>query len=70
MANRRTYADVINPGTNPNPPTYQNQQSSYVLDDQHLQSSQMRSADDLRNENEKLRMMIQQMERNKPSLEE
>lgn len=61
MANRRTYADVINPGNNPNS-QYQNQQTSFVLDDQRQQSSSnVRSADEIRNENEKLKMMIAQM---------
>ena len=50
MANRRTYADVINPGINPNT-NYQNQQNSFILDDSQRpqSSSQVRSADDLRN---------------------
>lgn len=43
MANRRTYADVINPGNNPNS-NFQNQQSNFILDDHRQPSSNNRSA--------------------------
>ena len=69
MANRRTYADVINPGNNPNT-QYQNQSSTHILDEQRIQPMNNRSAEELRQENDKLRIMIKEMEERKPQLEE
>ena len=68
MANRRTYADVIQPSINPNASSYHPQSVQTIGESQ--QQPPNRSPEELRNENEKLRMMIKEMEREKPKLEE
>lgn len=56
MANRQTYENVVQPGYNPN--NFQNSSNTFVLDGR---SQGNRTAAELRDENERLRLMIRQL---------
>lgn len=75
MANRRTVNDVINPGYNPGStvgpnPSFQNQQASFILNDNQASSNDNRSMADLLAENQRLKLAIATWKNKKPVFQE